>query len=466
MREPRDYQREAAVTASERNYYIAFQCGLGKSLAAVEACKLAKRNGLVKRRRVLIVVSPKVALEQWRREIQVQDPGIPVYLVTNEDAFAAIDAEDESYVVSYYEMLLDKEAMRFTFLKLKWGVVVADEAHKVKNRDSQRYAALRLLDTERKICMSGTPYEQTVAELWAPLHWLDGQRFSSFWKFVERYVQTVPGFRAPEFVGVKPENKAELSALLRQYMMLRTRKQVGQNVQKIVQVQRVTLGKQQRQLYNKVRRANDVVVDIGTDEDLWLSNAPTTGLRLLQLASWPGLLGRPDLPSAKLDWVLDYIANNPNEPMLLFTRFQDTAIELHRRIEAGVGLAKPISAGLVVGGRKPLRLNEVIGGKVKYLVGTIAAVGTALDLPMLTTAIFVEMEWSSILMRQAADRIHRMTTVAPPNIIFLLAQQTVDWLPFIKLVEKLSDQQTFELMMHEPGDNYPDLGERAAEVLA
>jgi hypothetical protein len=66
------------------------------------------------------------------------------------------------------------------------------------------------------------------------------------------------------------------------------------------------------------------------------------------------------------------------------------------------------------------------------------------------------------LMRQAADRIHRMTTTVPPNIVFLVALKTIDGLMLRKFTKKLSDQQTFELMLARPGDEYGDDDDDAA----
>jgi len=341
-------------------------------------------------------------------------------------------------------------------------VIVADEAHKVKNRDARRTRALWKLHAHRRIAMSGTPFDKSPAELWSILHWFDKRRFSSFWQFVDSYIQQMPGYRATEFVGVKPEARDELASVLKQHMVVRTRKQVGQHVQKIVSIQRVMLSKPQADLYRAVRNADDVIVDVGTDEPLLIANEITMMTRLTQLASWPGMIGRYDVESAKLDWTLEYIINNPKEPMLLFTRFRETAIELHRRIEKVLNR----EAALVIGGQEPIGLNRVLDGSVQYLVGTIAAVGTALDLPMLSTAVFVELEWSSVLMRQAADRIHRMTTTVPPNIVFLVALKTIDGLMLRKFTKKLSDQQTFELMLARPGDEYGDDDDAAvAEAL-
>jgi hypothetical protein len=462
MRKPRPYQYETAYLASKQNLYIAFQCGLGKTLTAIEAVKRYKLTPQCTDRSVLVVVSPKVALEQWKREIEIQDPGVPVFLVTAERPYEAAFTPPECYVVTYYEALLDQEIYGTSLAGRQWGVIVADEAHKVKNKDARRTRALWKLHAHRRIAMSGTPFDKSPAELWSILHWFDKQRFSSFWQFVEKYIQQVPGYRATEFVGVKPEARDELATVLRSLMVMKTRKQVGQHVKKIVSVQRVMLEPKQLELYRTVRNADDVLVDIGTAEPLLIANEPTMMTRLAQLAAWPGLLGRHDVPSAKFDWVLEYIINNPQEPMLLFTRFRESAIELHRRIEKVLER----DAGLVIGGDEPVRLERVLSGDVKYLVGTIAAVGTALDLPMLSTAVFVEFEWSSVLMRQAADRIHRMTTTVPPNIVFLVALKTIDGLMLRKFTKKLSDQQTFELMLARPGDEYGDDDDAAvAEAL-
>ena len=75
------------------------------------------------------------------------------------------------------------------------------------------------------------------------------------------------------------------------------------------------------------------------------------------------------------------------------------------------------------------------------IVGTIAAMGESLNLQRASTAIFIDQEWSTIQMAQAEDRLHRIDITEPKNIIYLIAENTVDRL-VAKALEKKWSQIT------------------------
>lgn len=83
------------------------------------------------------------------------------------------------------------------------------------------------------------------------------------------------------------------------------------------------------------------------------------------------------------------------------------------------------------------------------LFGTIAAMGEGLDLPHISTAIFLDVEWSSILMTQAVDRIYRINITEAKHIIYLRAVNTVDNLLLDTLNQKWDMRQMIECFIRQ-----------------
>lgn len=68
-------------------------------------------------------------------------------------------------ITSYHVLLSDWEH----FEKIRWRYVVVDEAHALKNRDSQLKLALRTLRYDALLLLTGTPLQNDVIELWSLL---------------------------------------------------------------------------------------------------------------------------------------------------------------------------------------------------------------------------------------------------------------------------------------------------------
>ncbi len=70
-------------------------------------------------------------------------------------------------------------------MKFKWEYLIVDEAHKIKNEESQISKKLRQLDTRYRLLLTGTPLQNNLHELWALLNFLLPEVFTSSEEFDE-----------------------------------------------------------------------------------------------------------------------------------------------------------------------------------------------------------------------------------------------------------------------------------------
>lgn len=178
----------------------------------------------------------------------------------------------------------------------------------------------------------------------------------------------------------------------------------------------------QKRLYTTIENADDLEIDLsaiaGPNDvtELIVKKGMAKMMKLQRVLSRPQFLG-VDVPNTKLEWLNEYLEDNPHEVVVVFTLFRDTALHLHE-------LYKSESA-LIIGGDEDGVVKFQKGG-ARIAIGTIAAMNESLNLQRARTAIFLENHWSNPTMTQALDRIHRIDITEPKHVIHVRVPHTVD----------------------------------------
>jgi SNF2 family DNA or RNA helicase len=292
--------------------------------------------------------------------------------------------------------------------------------------------------------MTGTSYDANPADVWSILNWLEPQFFTSYWRFYNSHVN-YKEIEVRRGQWVKVINKAQpvkdpenFARLLRQFSLKRTKKEVRPDLpERIDQYVDLQMNSDQADYYSKIIDAEDMLISLDDNElnDQFITIQLTRILKLIQVTTDPTLLGVKS-SSVKLDWVMDWLEDNPNETVIVFTRFRDSAIKIHSTLMP--------NASLIIGGNTNKHISKAELASKPQIVGTIAAMGEGLDLPHIDNAIFIDVEWSSILMQQAIDRIHRINIDNVKHLYFLRCQNTVDELVHQAVRDKWSTKELVE----------------------
>lgn len=421
MLTPREYQAEAIEAAARRNILLADQCGLGKTLQAIEAAKTLQERYNAP---VLFIVTKSIKA-QWVKALCDQGIVESDIVLLDSKGFSSI-VKDRSFVVTHYDAVVKwvSELSRMYF-----SLIVADEAHKLRNRKIKRVQAVKDLKAHRKLAMTGTPWDGDPAQVWSILNWLDPQFYRSYWRFYEahvNYTEQVVNRSGRRVKLIKDKRNplsdpANFARVMRRNMIRRTKAEVRADLPpRIDQIVPIELETKQARIYRTVAEADDVITRFEEGIEVLTPIVLTYVLRLIQITTDPALLGFTDVPSAKLEWVEEWVeANGASTPFIIFTRFRDTANKIAEVLR---GLEEPIDPLLITGGSK----RPAVTSDHRAIVGTIAAMGEGLDLPHISVAIFVDCEWSSILMQQAIDRIHRINITEAKQVYYLQARGTID----------------------------------------
>ena len=415
----REYQLESVKRASVQNLLIADDCGLGKTVTSIEA---AAANFPYKRHAFrILVVCPKKIREQWVDQIAMQHPDHTIYIIGQ----SAVNLSDAwGWFIIHYDVL-DKAAY---LVGPVFDVVIADEAHRLRNRNNKWTKAIKRIVAGRYIALTATPMDKYPSEYWSILDFLQARGISRYHGFQAMYEDWDKRGPFPKYKGTK--NLEDLQHLLRGYVVRHTKAEVAPELPPhIIVPTNVAMSEPQTELFEKIDDADDIIVDMGEElTPLIIANILAKLVRLQQMGTDPDILGYL-ARSGKLDWLEEFLDDHINQKVAIFTKFRHTADKLARLYDAAIAM----------GGRME-RLDEFRTGKLNVLVGTIAGMGEGLDLPMATYSVFVDMEWSTLKMQQAYDRIHRMN-ITEPKITYLLLSNRVDALIYKAVQDKWNEKE-------------------------
>lgn len=174
----RDYQIAGLnwmVSLHENNIngILADEMGLGKTLQTISFLGYLRWVKEITGPHLILV--PKSTLDNWRREFQQWTPEVRTVVLqgTKEERSDLIKDKlltcDFDVCIASYETVLREKN---TFRKFAWQYIIVDEAHRIKNEESQLSQIIRILSSRNRLLITGTPLQNNMHELWALLNFL------------------------------------------------------------------------------------------------------------------------------------------------------------------------------------------------------------------------------------------------------------------------------------------------------
>jgi len=168
------------------NGILADEMGLGKTIQTISFLAFLREFKKVKGPHLIIV--PKSTVPNWMKEFEKWCPVFKVVnLIARKEEREKIIAEriskkDFDVVVTTFE---GARICMSNLMKFQWEYVIVDEAHKIKNEDSQISQKLRTFKSNYRLLITGTPLQNVLHELWSLLNYLLPEVFSSSADFDE-----------------------------------------------------------------------------------------------------------------------------------------------------------------------------------------------------------------------------------------------------------------------------------------
>jgi len=401
---------------------LADDMGLGKTLQTLAHIQCEKEAGRLDR--PALVVVPVSLLGNWQREAARFCPGLRclVHHGAERHGQAADLAQADLVVTSYSLLHRDRER----WLAQSWHLLVLDEAQNIKNAATQSAQVAGELNTRHRLCLSGTPIENHLGEIWSLFHFLMPGFLGSQARFAQR-------FRHPIEKHGDSARMAQLRARLTPFILRRTKQLVATELPpKVETVMRVELGGKQADLYETIRLSMEQAVRQAiTDKGLAKSQIAILDalLKLRQVCCDPRLVKTAAAAkvktSAKLEQLMEMLPEMLAEGrrILLFSQFTSMLSliedELRQRKLNWTKLTGQTQ-------KRDEVINRFTSGEVPIFLISLKAGGVGLNLPQADTVIHYDPWWNPAAENQATDRAHRIGQTQSVWVIKLVAQGTIE----------------------------------------
>lgn len=402
---------------------LADDMGLGKTVQTLAHLALEKEAGRLTK--PSLIVAPVSVIGNWQREIQQFAPHLKQLTLhgsRRKELFPSIRNVD--IVITAYPLLqLDSEVLTAH----EFYLVVMDEAQVIKNPRAKVSQAARALNAEHRLCLTGTPMENHLGELWSLIDFLQPGMLGEERDFQRQYRTAIEK-------NNDRDRALSLSRRIAPFVLRRTKDAVAPELPAKTQIiETIALDEKQRDFYDGVRLASHRRVR-ETIEERGLARSQITVLdallKLRQACCDPRLVASAEqpeeaVPSAKMDWLSNALPEMIEEGrrILLFSQFTSMLALIEEQMQE-LGIPYLLLTG-DTRDRMPL-IEKFQSGAVPLFLISLKAGGTGLNLTAADTVIHYDPWWNPAVEAQATDRAHRIGQHKPVFVYKLIAQGTVE----------------------------------------
>ena len=399
---------------------LADDMGLGKTAQTIAHIAIEEASGRMDR--PVLVVVPTSLVPNWSAELARFAPNLRVLVLHGMDRHEKRRDLDGVHVAitTYTVLSRDIEEMA----ALPWHMVVLDEAQAIKSPGSKATHAVCRLQARHRLCLSGTPIENNLGELWSQFAFLMHGLLDSRKSFNRR-------FRAPIEKDGDPVRRGQLSTRIRPFILRRTKSAVATELPpKHTILRRITLAPDQRELYEAIRatmheKVTEGIAARGVAQSHVLVLQAL--LKLRQVCCDPGLAKLSDVAasSSKLDDLMEMVSEMIAEGrrILLFSQFT-SMLDLMKPVLTAAGVPFVELRGDTTDRADPVRRFEA--GEVPLFLISLKAGGRGLNLTSADTVIHYDPWWNPAVEDQASDRAHRIGQTKSVFVYKLIAADTVE----------------------------------------
>ena len=435
------------------NGILADEMGLGKTFQTIAFLGTLKFERKVPGPH--LVLCPLSVLGNWTKEFRAWCPALRVYRFhalhgTRQRMVDAVlgpmvRGEESHYdvVITTYEMYL---AELHAFSRIRWNVLILDEAHRIKNEDSSTTTNVRRVNATQRFLVTGTPLQNNLRELYALLNFIipdvfsDGDCFDSWFN-----VSTGSGDSSVV---------ARLNEILRPVMLRRRKSEVSTNIppKKEIYVE-CQLTPMQRDMYLEILSKNYSIINEGGATSRALSNIL---MNLRKCCNHPYLFdgveeGPPFVTNDKivdvcgkmriLDRILRRLRADPVEPpnkVLIFSQMTRVLDIIEDYCQWRGFTFGRIDGNTPASQReKGMRMfNDMSNDMFVFLLSTRAG-GLGINLQAANYVILYDSDWNPQQDLQAQDRAHRLGQKRSVTVLRLISGGTVEERIYKRALTKL-----------------------------
>uniref|UniRef100_A0A1I8AFN7 Importin N-terminal domain-containing protein n=1 Tax=Steinernema glaseri TaxID=37863 RepID=A0A1I8AFN7_9BILA len=460
------------------NGILADDMGLGKTLQTL--CLIALWMKTRKNDEISLIVCPKTLVNHWCKEWERYFPSLPRF-TTSYASFRAKKGKTANevapVVVTSYEDIRADATIGFS--KMNYEYLILDEGHCIRNHNSQLFKILISITSRHRLILSGTPVQNSPADLWSLFRFLMPGYLSARATFFANFMKPIMACRNPKANEKQTKDGTDALQLLHKqvlpFVLRRLKSEVLQELpEKVIQDYPCYLSEQQKALYQAISECCSV-----RSQGIGLSPL-TTLTALRKVVDHPALIAPAIFETIKFDRrhldrsvemsgkmvALKQLLNECNIgaetqlgsedsndveqvsiPMLdrhralIFCQWRDTVDMIAHYID-NMNFGPNISY-LRLDGTIPAHERQDVADKFNrdpsydLLLLTTHIGGVGLTLTGANVVIFVDHDWNPVKDLQAIDRAHRLGQKRTVHVYRLITQGTIE--------EKVMNYQKFKI---------------------
>jgi len=408
---------------------LADDMGLGKTVQIIAFLShLYDVNELA----TTLLVMPKSLLENWKAELNKFLPVEKnIYIHQGAQRYKSHEIiKQYDVVLTTYETLARDQTM---LGRIPWTCVICDEVQKIKNFLTTAANAVKGMNTQYRIAMTGTPVENRLSELWSIVDFVQPGLLDGYKVFKKTYETPIASNAAD-----KDRLIDKLVETLSPIFIRRTKEDVLAD--KLPVKQEITVPIEMDNSSENFYRM--IISEIGSDKQMVLA----TITKLLMLCSHPKLVAGGDISesvddlikaSPKLFWTIQKLEEifKQGEKVLIFTKYTKMQSILRQVIYEKFGLDAKIINGDVTGNRSGMvdEFSKIQGAGVLILSPKAAGVG--LTITAANHVIHYTREWNPAAENQATDRAYRIGQTKPVTVYYPIIRTS----NFVTVEERLDE---------------------------
>lgn len=406
-----------SLSATLRDYQLqGYRWMLARVRAGLGAC-LADDMGLGKTVQLLalllkcasdgpsLVVAPLSLCANWQAEAARFAPSLRVVVYGDTPRSAREKRRAGDLVIASYGQLIAGEDY---FRSVQWNIVALDEAQAIKNPDSRRAEVVCSLSAAARLCLTGTPVENSLLDLWSIMRFLNPELLG-----------------ARRSIGRTAEGIAAVQRVVAPLVLRRTKQEVLPQLPPMMEVEvGIELSAEERALYESIRRRAVERVKAGEDSVSLLAEL----MRLRRLCCHGKLAwGEYKGGSSKLEMMVQLVRSlhESGHRALVFSQFTDV-LDLAQAALAESGFTSLRLDGSMRAAERRACVDSFQRGEAQVFLISLRAGGFGLNLTAADYVILLDPWWNPALEAQAAGRSHRIGQRNPVTVCRLIARDTVE----------------------------------------
>lgn len=420
----RDYQKQGLDWLNYLDDFnfgscLADDMGLGKTLQIIAF--ILSQNKKHPQNTNLVVV-PTSLLFNWQAEVEKFAPSIKILTHYGANRIKnSLHFTGHEIVLTTYGMLLSD----IRFLKeFNFNYVFLDESQAIKNPNSERYRAARLLKSRNKVVLTGTPIENNTFDIYGQLSFAIPGLLGS-----KQYFRDIYSIPIDKFENTK--RATDLQQKIKPFILRRTKKQVAKELpDKTEIVIYCEMGEEQRRIYNAYEKELREYISAKDEHEIAKNSMHVlTGLtKLRQICDSPALLKDEEQfgdSSAKIEVLMEQIENKSSQhKILVFSQFVSMLDLIKEELQK-----RNISFEYLTGQTKnrAVKVNEFQeNDQVRVFLISLKAGGTGLNLTEADYVYLVDPWWNPAVENQAIDRCYRIGQKKNVIAVRLICPNTVE----------------------------------------